>query len=189
MTLTNLQAGFNPLGLIDDSSKPTEGFTCIRYRDNGGAWQTHYERLNRIVKGARKVLAHAIGDRSSNSFITALTLGGSNLLPATELLSPRRPEADDRQMVYTDNMFVRNSTDRLDGQAMFRVNYPDSPNETSVLFEALIGKSEANFRDPEPTVYVCAGLLAGDILFASQSFPVLTKVPNREFLIQWEVRF
>lgn len=177
--------------LDSERDKLVEGYFTAKYRDDDGKWVSHFERKNLIVNGARKIMAHAIGDCSGNYCINQFRLGGDNGLNAATLLTPERPKATDIQLVYYTNLFVRNRADLVETLPGFTVSYPNTPNETSVMFEVLIGKTEANILDPQPTVYVAAGLYVGggSDLFASQTFPVITKTPNREFLFQWEIRF
>lgn len=178
--------------LIDtERERLVEGIFGVSFRDDGGEWVPHYEKKNLIVNGARKIMAHAIGDCGASNCINQFRLGGDNNLTAAVMLDPVRPEPEDTNLVYYSNLFVRNRGDLLLGLPAFTVSYPDEPNETSVLFEVLIGKEEANVQDPTPTVYLAAGLYvgAGSMLFSSQTFPVITKTPNREFLFSWQIRF
>jgi hypothetical protein len=177
---------------IEDRDRFVEGNMAIYFRDDDEKdFTLHHEKHNLIVNLARKTMAHSIGDCTYNGCITQFRLGGDNTLDAATLLAPASPQPEDTTVVYTSNLFTRNKGDLVGGIDAFEVSYPDSPDETSALFSILIGKTEANVQDPNPTVYVCAGLFSdsGAALFASQSFPVLTKTPNREFLIQWEIRF
>jgi len=155
-----------------------------------GVRKLHYKKHNLIVNGARYAMAHAVGD-CDNKCINQFRMGGDNILDANELLNPTSPQVTDTDIVYTTNLFVRNKTDLIGTAPAFTVSYPNSPNETSVLFRIKVGQTEANVQDPIPTVYVCAGLFidGGSKLFSSQSFPVLTKTPQREFEFQWEIRF
>lgn len=177
--------------LLDPIPPSTEGYFSIKYREDDGEWQEHFTKHNLIVNRARYIMAHLVGDCDFNGCINHFRMGGDQGLSNVEMLSPREPHPDDTNIVYTGNVFSRNSNDIVDGEIVWRTIYPNEPNETSVLFSIRIKRAEANLMLPAPTVYVCAGLFThgGQHLFASQSFPVLTKTPNREFLIEWEIRF
>jgi hypothetical protein len=165
-------------------------------RENDEPWGIHFEKKNVIVNSARKIMAHLIGDCGGvYECINMFKLGGDNSLTSTELLAPQTPTPTDTDLVYTANEFTRLNTDTgTGGVDLFNVSYPNAPSETSVLFTIDIEKSEANILDPDPTVYVAAGLLSdvvgeGILLFASQTFPVMTKTPSRAFRFEWEIRF
>lgn len=179
----------NPVNFIE-STDVMEGFFTLKFRDYGNDWVTFYEKSNLIVNSARKVMAHVIGG-DENWFINQLVLGGDNSVTASEMLNPNRPTISDTTTVYTDNLFVRNKDDEIDSLPAWSVSFPNSPNETSVLFSIIIGRNEANITNDQPTVYLSAGLYAdsGNFLFASQSFPVITKTSERELLIEWNIRF
>jgi len=189
MTISSDQKDLSFKTLFIDNALVAEGFFSIKYNEDGN-WVNFFEKKNLIVNTARKVMANCIGG-SENWFIDTLKLGGDNDLTASELLSPNLPSISDTDVVYTSNIFVRSREDRLENIPMWNVSYPNSPNETSVLFSIRIGKTEGNLLYPSPTAYTSAGLFAanGTYLFASQSFPVLTKIPEREFLIEWNIRF
>lgn len=191
---SKIKSAASPVAFVDSERKDMcEGYFAFKYRDDNGEWVQHFERKNMIVNLARKTMAHAISDEvdQPSYIINQFRLGGNNNLSSALLLEPARPQPDDAQLVYGENLFVRNKGDVVNTNPAFVVSYPESPNETSVMFEVLIGKSEANVLDPVPTVYVAAGLFTGGgaALFASQTFPVITKTPNREFLFQWSIRF
>lgn len=173
-----------------DNEKVVDGYFSA-YVIEDGKKSLHYERHNLIVDSARKIMARAVSECAGNYCINQFRLGGDNTLASTVLLDPARPQPADTDLVYSSNLFVRNKTDVVESVPAFVVSYPNEPNETSVTFEILIGKAEANVLDPAPTVYVAAGLYVGSgaMLFASQTFPVLTKTPNREFLFLWTLRF
>jgi hypothetical protein len=173
-----------------DTEKVVDGhFQAYVFED--GKKHLHFERKNLIVNSARKIMARAVSDCAGNYCINQFRLGGDNSLESALMLEPARPQPEDTELVYSSNLFVRNKPDIVETVPAFTVSYPNEPNETSVMFEILIGKTEANILDPTPTVYVAAGLYVanGAILFASQTFPVLTKTPNREFLFLWTLRF
>lgn len=176
---------------LRDNLLATIGIFSIKYRDIGQVdWQPHYEKKNLIVNSARKVMAHVIsGDE--NWFINQLRLGGTNDVTAFQMLNPDPPTIIDTNVVYTDNLFTRNSTDQIVGNPAWSVSYPNTPNETSVLFSITIGRNEANLTGDQPTVYLCSGLFAdsGNYMFSSQSFPVIAKTTERELLIEWQIRF
>jgi len=182
-----------------DDEKPNflQGVFRAQIKENEGAWQTHFEKKNVIVNSARKIMAHMIGDCAGSPYecINLFKLGGDNGLTATEMLTPTAPTPSDTDMVYTANTFTRLRTDTGSGGAsLFEISYPNTPNETSTLFTITIEKGEANLLDPDPTVFVASGLYAdisgiGVLLFASQTFPVMTKTTSRSFRYEWEVRF
>lgn len=183
---------------LDDREKAFEGRFSIRvidYENNPEGEEVFaWEKKNLIVNLARKTLAHAIGDLDGKATINQLRLGGDNSLDATELLHPHSPVVTDSDVVYTSNVFVRNRGDFVDGDPAFNgftVEYPNSPNETGVTFNVTIGRTEGNIRDPEPTVYTCAGLFATNSagMFASQSFPVISKNSARSLQISWSILF
>jgi len=151
----------------------------------------HYEKHNVIVEGARKIMARSVGDCTEPYCINQFRMGGDNSLDMQTALNPLPPNPSDIDLVYANNLFIRNKDDNILGLPAFVVSYPNEPNETSVLFTVKIGKAEANNLDPEPTVYVAAGLFMadGDILFSSQTFPVMSKTTSREFWFEWEIRF
>lgn len=176
---------------LEDNLLASSGRFAIKYRDVGHPeWKLHFAKKNLIVNSARKVMAHVIsGDE--NWFINQLRLGGTNDVTAFQMLNPDPPTITDTNVVYTDNLFTRDSTDQIVGNPAWSVSYPNTPNETSVLFSITVGRNEANLTGDQPTVYLCSGLFtdSGNFMFSSQSFPVIAKTTQRELLIEWEIRF
>ena len=175
-----------------------EGHTRITIFEDGKEPFVHFDKHNIIVNNARKVMAHLIGDCAGGAYscINRFLLGGDNTLTSAQLLSPTVPVVTDTAIKYVTNLFTRNSTDTGAGSvALMSASYPDSPSEVSCLFSIIIQKTEGNIMDPVPTVYTAAGLVAVDtagsapLLFASQTFPVITKTPQREILFEWEIRY
>ena len=173
-----------------------EGHTRITIIENGKSW-IHYDDHNIIVNNARKVMSHLIGDCDGDYVcINRFLLGGDNTLTGAQMLDPNQPEVTDTEIKYTTNLFTRNKGDLGAGSVeLMATSYPDAPSEISCLFSMRILKTEGNIMDPDPTVYVAAGLVAVDdpettpLLFASQTFPVITKTPQREILFEWEIRY
>lgn len=172
-----------------------QGARRIWFQDDDGPWKLHYEECNVIVNLARKIMAHLLGDCTGDyQCVNQFKVGGDNTLTGAEMLSPNSPTVSDTDLVYTSHVFVREKSDTgTGGESLFEVSYPNAPNETSVLYSISLLKTEANILDPNPTVFVCAGLFsivgANTFLFASQSFPVITKTPNRAMKFEWEIRF
>lgn len=187
------------LKMVDDE-KPffVQGDFRIKYKDDDTEeWNIHFEKQNVIVNGARKIMSHLIGDCYGSSLygcINQFRIGGDNSLLAAEMLNPTSPTATDTDIVYSTNLFTRNRSDTGPGsEDLFTVSYPDEPDETSVLFTIDILKTEANVMEPDPSVFICSGLFAeinsNFVLFASQSWPVLTKLPSRQYRFEWSIRF
>lgn len=181
------------LALVDEQEmNPGDaiGIFGVQYRDNGGEWKVHHADKNLIVNGARKVMAHLLGDTSTSLYIQSLKLGGDNAATSGVMLSPASPQLTDTANVYSANLFTRGRGDLILGSPAFVVSYPSTPNETSVLFSVTIAGTEGNIMDPTATVYLCAGLYTvSSVLFASKSFPAILKTVGRELLITWELRF
>lgn len=170
---------------------------CREYDDsnNPGEWIQVWEKKNVIVNGARKIMAHLIGDcEGSYSCLNEFRLGGDNSKPLEIQLEPPRPTPIDTDILFTDNLFIRTRYDVDAGNnPLFSVSYPAAPEETSVLFTIAVLRSEGNILEPSATCYNCAGLFSSSntetSLFASQTFPVMTKKSNNEFSFRWNIRF
>jgi hypothetical protein len=184
---------------LGDTEKAYEGRFSIKivdYDDDpNGKEVMFWEKKNLIVNLARKTLAHAIGDLDGRGTINQFRIGGKNDLTAAEMLQPPSPAVGDNDLIFSENVFVRNRDDFVDDDPLypaFIVSYPDEPNETSVLFTLKIGRSEGNNANPAtPQCFVCAGLFATNSagLFASQSFPIIAKTPSRAIEISWQILF
>lgn len=164
-----------------------------------GEKQLVHKKNNLIVNGARKVMAHMIGDCETNSdylCIDQFRLGGNNSLTNEQLLSPPAPERSDTDIVYDENLFIRERGDEdTEGDSLFSIAYPDSPNETSVTFSIRMMRSEGNILHPDATPYNAAGLFSKNqntdavLLFASQTMPVMAKTSSREFVFEWTIQY
>jgi hypothetical protein len=158
-------------------------------------WQKH----NIIINSARKVMAHLIGDcGEGGSFdcINRFIISGSNTATIDELYHPIQPTETSSDLPYTTNSFERDRGDiGSGGEPLFTVTYPDAPLERSTLFSIKVTSTEANLMHPEPTSYLCAGLFSYDndtelyVPFAMQAYPVIMKIPGREALFEWEIKF
>ena len=201
----------------DDKKRTEVEGRFAAYVIEDGKKTLHYEKKNVIVDGARNVMAHFIGDcPSSMGCIDTFQLGGDNSLDADTLLggpSLPIPSPTDTEIMYDANMFTRRRGDEDSfGNSLFVVTYPlYEGKETQTNFELRILKPEANSGTHPSAAYVCAGLVVdtgwvydpgtfggsgwGDIgggsqiLFATQTFPVMAKTESREFLFSWTIRF
>ncbi len=136
-----------------------------------------------IVDDGRKVLTHLLAEADAGYKVSKIVLGtkGHDLLTGN-ILNPIPPQLTDHALVDTTDVFARDIDINFQYQGV-------SPQDSSVMFSAVMEKTDAN-GSTGTTAYTEAGLLtANNTLFARETFPAIVKNANRKITFQWVILF
>lgn len=147
--------------------------------EEDGVVTLHHEKHNLIVNGARKALAHLIGEASSIYRVDTFKLGTGGHMPG-DILTPISPTVTDTDLELPA------FTKAIDHGA--DTYLPTPPAETSIMFTVAIEKYEGNGSGI--VAYTEAGLAtANGTLFARETFPAIVKNSSRRVTFQWSILF
>ncbi|MFA5071309.1 MAG: hypothetical protein WC511_02950 [Candidatus Pacearchaeota archaeon] len=162
---------------IDDKILVRGSVKC--FVEENGVVTLHHEKHNLIVNGARKALAHLIGEALTAYRVDMFKLGTGGHLPG-DILTPVSPTITDTDL---EEPFFSKALDH--GSDVYN---PASPNETSITFTVAIEKYEGNGTGIVP--YTEAGLVTQNgTLFARETFPAIVKNSSRKVTFQWSILF
>lgn len=147
--------------------------------EEDGIKTLHHEKSNLIVNGARKALAHLIGQATSTYKIDLFKLGTGGHLP-DDILTPVSPTITDTGLeAMAFSKAIDHSADAY---------LPTPPAETSIKFTIVVEKYEGNGSGI--VAYTEAGLFcASGVLFARETFPAIVKNSSRRVSFEWSILF
>lgn len=175
---SGLDFGSTQIQSLSDSFTLRGSVSC--WIEEDGVKTLHHEKSNLIVNGARKALAHLIGEVPAQYRIDYFKLGTGGHAPG-DILTPVSPTINDTALeAEAFSKAIDHGNDTY---------LPAPPAETSVKFTVVVEKAEGNGTG---TVAYCeAGLVCGDgtTLFARETFPAIVKNSTRRITFEWSILF
>lgn len=165
------------LHVVEDSIILKGSVKC--FIEENGETTLHHEKHNLIVNGARKALAHLIGQATAIYRVDTFQLGTGGHLP-DDILTPVSPTITDVALEASAfSKVIDHGND---------VYNPAPPNETAIMFTVIVEKYEGNGTGI--VAYTEAGLFTQNgTLFARETFPAIVKNSSRKVTFQWSILF
>lgn len=164
---------------MSDNYNPLKGSVKCWIEEEDGTRILHHEKHNLIVNGARKALAHLIGEAAVAYRVDSFKLGTGGHAPG-DILTPVSPTVTDTAL---ETLAFTKAIDHGDDSYL-----PTPPAETSIKFTVVVEKAEGNGSG---TVAYCeAGLFCqNETMFARETFPAIVKNSTRRVTFEWSILF
>lgn len=135
-----------------------------------------------IVDDGRKVLTHLLASADAAYKVSSISLGTKgHELTTGDILTPVPPLVSDTNLIDLATVFQKDIGTNFTYQGF-------NPNDTSVQFQAVLEKAEANGTGT--IAYTEAGLFTTNgLMFARETFPAIVKNANRRITFQWVIQF